>query len=73
MKGGWRETYPLAVLAAGRVQRLDQVGGVADEKGVAGGAGDHGDHGEPQVGEVLRREAPVSDTQHVRHGLEERP
>lgn len=72
-KSAAADTYPLAVLAAGGVQRLDQVGGVADEEGVAGRARDHGDHGQPQVRQVLRRESPVADAQHVGHGLEERP
>lgn len=67
------ERYLFAVLASRRVEALDEVGGVAEEQGVASGSADHGEHGEPHVGERLRREAAVPDAQHVRHGFEEGP
>ena len=63
----------LPVLAAGRVQALYDAGGVAEDHGVAGGARHHAEHRQPQVRHVLRGEPPVSDAQHVRHGLEQRP
>lgn len=66
-------THPLSVLSPGRVQRLDEVGGVAEEERVAGGAADHGQHGQPHVREWLGREATVPDTQHVGHRFKQRP
>lgn len=71
--GGIGGAYLLSVLAAGRVEALDEVGRVTEEEGVASGAADHGEHGEPHVGERLRREAAVADAQHVRHGFEQGP
>ena len=46
---------------------------MSEEEGVAGGATDHGQHGQPHVRQGLRREAAVTDAQHVRHGLKQRP
>ena len=57
--------YLVAVVATRRVQRLDQVGRVADEERVAGGAADHREHGDPQIGQRLRWEPAVAYTQHV--------
>ena len=64
--------YLLLVLAPGRVQRLDEGGGVSDEHGVAGGAHDHAEHGDPQVRHADGRPGAVADAQHVAHGLEQR-
>lgn len=67
-----RETPNLfAVLSAGRVQTLYEIGGVPQEQGVARGAADHGQHGQPHVRQRLRRETAVTDAQHVRHGFEQ--
>ncbi|KAH9400592.1 hypothetical protein TYRP_002160 [Tyrophagus putrescentiae] len=63
----------LAVLPTTAVQRLYQIGGVAEEEGVAGGAGDHAQQCQPHVRQRLRGKAAVADAQHVRHGLEQRP
>ena len=62
-------SHLLSVLSPGGVQALDEVGGVTEEHGIAGGAADHAEHGEPHVGEGLRGEPPVADTEHVGHGL----
>ena len=65
--------YLFSVLASGRVKALDEVGGMTEEEGVASGAADHGEHSEPHVRQRLRWETAVADTQHVRHGFEQRP
>ena len=57
--------YLFAVLSPAAVKTLDEVGGVAEEHGIAGGPGDHGEHGEPHVSEGLGRKPPVPNTQHV--------
>ena len=57
--------YLFPVLSSAAVQTLDEVGGVAQEHGVAGGPGDHGEHGEPHVSEGLRRKPAIPNTQHV--------
>ena len=62
-------SHLLSVLSPGGVQALDEVGGVAQEHGVAGGAADHTQHGQPHVGQGLRGEPAVADTEHVGHGL----
>ena len=62
-------SYLLSVLSSGGVKALDEVGGVAEEHGVAGGATDHTQHGQPHVSQGLRREPPVADTEHVGHRL----
>lgn len=67
----WCNTHFFLVLASGRVQRLDQSGGVADKHGVAGGADDHTEHGEPDVWHALWSLSPISNTQHVAHGFKE--
>lgn len=63
--------YLLLILPAGRVQGLDEGGGVADEHGVTRGAHDHAEHGEPDIRHSLRSLSAVTDAQHVTHGLEE--
>jgi len=62
-----------AVESFGRVERLDERGGVTDEQRVANGAGQHADHGQPDVRQALGRVSAVADTQHVRQRLEQRP
>ena len=62
-------SYLLSVLSSGGVKALDEVGGVAQEHGVAGGATDHTQHGQPHVSQGLRGEPAVADTEHVGHGL----
>ena len=43
------------------------------EHSVTGSTTDHRQHGEPHVCQALRREAPVTNAQHVRHGFEHGP
>lgn len=62
--------YLLLVLPVRRVQRLDQIGGVAQEHGVAGSAHDHADHGQPDVSHALGGVGAIPDTEHVAHGHE---
>lgn len=47
----------LAVLSATGVQALDQIGGVAEEEGVARRTRDHGQHRQPHVRQRLRRKS----------------
>lgn len=54
----------------GSVQGLDQVGGIAQEHGVAGGANNHADHREPDVSWCIRSLSTIPNTQHVTHGHE---
>ena len=67
----WTISFLFSVLSAGTVQTLDDAGGVAKDQGKAGCPSNHGDHGEPQVGHVLRGKPPITNTQHVGHGLEQ--
>ena len=46
---------------------------MSKEHGVTGSTTDHRQHGEPHVCQALRREAPVANAQHVRHGFEHGP
>ena len=62
-------SHLLSVLSPGGVQALDEVGGVAEEHGVAGGPADHAEHGQPHVSQRLGGEPAVADTEHVGHGL----
>ena len=62
-------THLLPVLSPRGVQALYEVGGVAQEHGVAGGATDHAQHGQPHVSQRLRGEPAVADTEHVGHRL----
>ena len=62
-------THLLPVLSPGGVEALYEVGGVAQEHGVAGGATDHAQHGQPHVSQGLRGKPAVSDTEHVGHRL----
>ena len=62
-------SHLLSVLSPGGVQALDEVGGVAEEHGVAGGAADHAQHGQPHVSQGLRGEPAVANTEHVGHRL----
>ena len=57
----------------GRVERLNERRRVSDEERVANGAGQHADHGQPDVGQALRRVPAVTNTQHVRQRLKQRP
>ena len=41
--------YLFSVLTSGRIEALNEIGGMTEEKGVAGGAADHGQHREPHV------------------------
>ena len=52
----------LPVLSPAAVQALDEVGGVAQEHGVAGGAADHAQHRQPHVRQGLGREPEEADT-----------
>lgn len=60
--------YLLLILPMGRIQGLDQVGGIAQEHGIAGGANNHADHCEPDVSWSLRCLSTISNTQHMAHG-----
>jgi len=62
-----------AVETFGRVERLNERGGVTDEERVTDSAGQHADHGQPNVTETLRRIPAITDTQHVRQRLEQCP
>ena len=62
-------SHLLSVLSPGGVQALDEVGGVAEEHGVAGGAADHAQHSQPHVSQGLRGEPAVANTEHVGHRL----
>ncbi|KPP61509.1 hypothetical protein Z043_120381, partial [Scleropages formosus] len=64
-------THLLLILAAGRVQRLDERGGVAHEHGVAGGTHDHAEDSEPHVCHSHWGVHAVANAQHVAHGLEQ--
>lgn len=65
--------YLFSVLSPGRVQALDEIGGVAQEEGVARRSGYHGEHRQPHVGQRLGWKTTVTYAQHVRHGLEQGP
>ena len=68
-EGDLPTTDLLPVLPAGGVEALYEVGGVAEEHGVAGGPADHAEHGQPHVSQRLGGEPAVADTEHVGHGL----
>ena len=68
-EGDLPSTHLLPVLPAGGVEALYEVGGVAQEHGVAGGPADHAEHGQPHVSQRLGGEPAVADTEHVGHGL----
>lgn len=65
-------THLLLVLAPGRVQRLYEGGGMANEHCVAGGSHDHTQHGQPDIRHTLWGLASIPDAQHMAHGLEQR-
>lgn len=44
---------------------------MTDEHGVAGGSYDHTQHGQPDVRHALWGLSPISNAQHVAHGLKE--
>ena len=62
-------SHLLSVLSPGGVKALYEVGGVAQEHGVAGRATDHTQHGQPHVSQGLGGKPPVADTEHVGHRL----
>ena len=61
----------ILVLSARCIQGLDQVGGVAQEHGVAGGSHDHAHDGQPHIAHTLGRMGTVSYAQHVAHSHEQ--
>jgi len=65
--------YLFAVESLGRVERLNESGGVTDEQRIARGSGQHADHGQPDVGRTLRRVPAEPDAQHVWQRLEQCP
>ena len=67
------ERYLFAILSPRGIERLDEIGRVAEEEGVTRRPADHTQHRQPHVSQRLRRESPVSYAQHVRHGLEQGP
>ena len=54
------------------VKTLDEIGGVAQEHGVAGGPRYHGEHGKPHISEGLGRKPSIPYAEHVGHCLAER-
>lgn len=65
--------YLFSVLSPGWIQALDQIRGVSQEQRVTCRARNHGEHGQPHVGQWLGRKSPITNTEHMGHGFEQRP